>query len=139
MFKNLGENTIKSLLTGVVAGVGSVMVFGETQSSNIVGMVLPSYLVIGGSAFAGSWVSDMVSDNIIRRIPQNPNWANAESLVVRLGVAGLATAGALKLTTGLPNENIPKAIALGAGAKIGGEWISNNVIFAKRSGFIIPK
>jgi hypothetical protein len=79
----------------------------------------------------------MVSDNIISKLPQSAEWAKAESIAIRLGVAGSASALALKFTTGLPNENLIKAAALGAGAKVGGEWISNNVINVNRSGFIV--
>lgn len=133
---NLSETTIKALLTGAVASVGSVVLFGETQNSNIYGMNLPTYLVIGASGAVGSWVSDAFSDNIIRKLPNNAKWANAESLVIRLGLAGGATAMSMKLTTGLPNENIIQAAALGGGSKALGEWVNNNVVNAKRSGFI---
>ncbi len=61
-------------------------------------------------------------------IPQNPNWANAESLVVRLRLAGGATAAALKFGAGIPNQNLIKAFGLGVGSKAAGEWISSNVV-----------
>ncbi len=137
MFKNLGETTIKALLTGAVAGAGSALLFGETQNSNLGGMQLPTFLVIGGANAIGSWVSDAFSDNIISKIPQNPQWAHAESLAVRLGLSGGASALAMKITTGLPNENILKAGALGAASKAGAEWINDNIISAKRSGFLM--
>jgi len=125
---NLGETTTKALLTGAVAAAGSTVLFGEYGTSNIGGVNLPSFVVIGGSAALGSWASDAFSDTILKMIPQNPNWANAESLVVRLGLAGATTAGALKFTAGLPNDNIPLAIGLGVGSKAAGEWISTNVV-----------
>ncbi len=125
---NLGETTTKALLTGAVAAAGSTILFGEYGTSNIGGVNLPSFVVIGGSAALGSWASDAFSETIIKMIPQNPNWASAESLVVRLGLAGATTAGALKFTAGLPNDNIPLAFGLGAGSKAAGEWISTNVV-----------
>jgi len=125
---NLGETTTKALLTGAVAAAGSTILFGEYGTSNIGGIQLPSMVVIGGSAAIGSWASDALSDSVIKMIPQNPNWANAESLVVRLGLAGGATAAAMKFTTGLPNENLLMAAGLGAGSKAAGEWISTNVV-----------
>jgi len=137
MLKNFGETTIKAALTGTVAAAGSALLFGETQNSNIGGMQLPTYLVIGGANAVGSWVSDTFSDNIISKIPQNPQWAHAESLAVRLGLAGGASAIAMKVTTGLPNENILKAGALGAASKASAEWINDNIISAKRNGFLM--
>lgn len=135
---NLSENTIKNLLTAVVGSVGGIMLFGETGSSNIANMItLPTYIVIGASAGIGGFTADMFSDNIIRRLPTNPKLKNAESLAVRLGLAGGATSLALKLTTGLPNENVAMAFGLGAASKIGGEWLNNNVVSVKRSGFIL--
>lgn len=135
---NFSENTIKNLLTAIVGGLGGVIVFGETGSSNIANMInVPTYVVIGASAGVGGFVADMFSDNIIRRLPTNPRLMNVESLAVRLGLSGTGTALALKLTTGLPNENILKGFGLGAVSKAGGEWINNNVVSVKRSGFIM--
>jgi hypothetical protein len=125
---NLGETTTKALLTGAVAAAGSTLLFKEYGTSNIAGMQLPSFVVIGGSAALGSWASDAFSDTVIKMIPQNPNWANAESLVVRLGLAGGATAAALKFGAGIPNQNLIKAAGLGAASKASGEWISTNVV-----------
>jgi hypothetical protein len=125
---NLGETTTKALLTGAVAAAGSTFLFGEYGTSNVAGIQLPSFVVVGGSAALGSWASDAFSDTVIKMIPQNANWASAESLVVRLGLAGATTAGALKFGAGLPNGNIPLAIGLGAASKASGEWLSANVV-----------
>jgi hypothetical protein len=125
---NLGETTTKALLTGAVAAAGSTLLFKEYGTSNIAGIELPSMVVIGGSAALGSWASDAFSDTVVKMIPQNPNWANAESLVVRLGLAGGATAAALKFGAGIPNQNLIKAAGLGAASKASGEWISTNVV-----------
>jgi hypothetical protein len=133
---NLGDTTIKAGLTGVVAAVGASMLFGESGNSNVAGISLPTPIVIGAACAGGSWVSDMVSDNIISQIPQSVEWAKAESLAIRLGVAGGASALALKFTTGLPNENLIKAAALGAGSKAAGEWINTNVVSMARSSLV---
>ncbi len=134
---NLSENTIKNLLTVAVGSVGAILAFGETGSSNIGMVTLPTYLVIGASAGIGGFAADMLSDGVIKRLPTNPRLQNVESLVVRLGLAGGGTALALKLTTGLPGQNVLKAAGLGAVSKAGGEWLNSNVISVKRSGFIL--
>jgi hypothetical protein len=43
----------------------------------------------------------------------------------------------MKVTTGLLNENILKAGALGAASKASAEWINDNIISAKRNGFLM--
>ena len=134
---NFSDTTIKALLTGAVACVGSAYLFGETSNYNVAGLSLPSFVIIGGSAAGGSWVADAFSDNIINMIPQNPKYAKAESLAVRLGLAGATTALAMKFTTDLPNENLIKAVALGAGSKGAGEWINTNVVSVQRNGFML--
>jgi len=125
---NLGETTTKPVLTGAVAAARSTLLFKEYRTSNIAGMQLLSFVVIGGSAALGSWAFDAFSNTVIKMIPQNPNWANAESLVVRLGLTGGATAAALKFRAGIPNQNLIKAVGLGAASKASGEWISTNVV-----------
>jgi len=66
---NLGETTTKALLTGAMATAGSTLLFKEYGTSNIAGMQLPSFVVIGGSAALGSWASDAFSNTLIKMIP----------------------------------------------------------------------
>jgi len=132
---NLGETTTIALLTGAIAGGASMFLFGESGNSNIGGISIPTPLLVGASAGVSSWASDAVSDMIIAKLPQSVNYANAEKLAVKLGVCGASTAIALKVTTGLPNENLLKAVALGAGARAAADWTNNNVINSTRSGF----
>ena len=134
---NLGENTTKALLTAAVAGIGSSLLFGETGTTEIGGFNFPIPVMVGASAGAGSWASDAFSDTILSSIPQNANYAKAEKLAVKLGVCGAATAFAMKMTTGLPNENILKAVGLGAASRAGADWISDNVINVNRSGLLV--
>jgi hypothetical protein len=135
---NLGETTTVALLTGGIAAAGSMLLFGETGNTTIGGISLPTPVIIGASAGVSSWASDAVSDMIIKKLPQSVNYANAEKLAVKLGVCGATTAIALKVTTGLPNENLIKAVALGAAARAAADWTNNNVINSTRSGFLVP-
>ncbi len=132
---NLGETTTNALLTAAIAGVGSSFLFTDNGMANIGGISLPVPIVIGASAGAGSLVSDTFSDMILAKIPQSASFANAEKLTV--GLCGASTALALKMTTGLPNENLIKAVALGAGSRAASDWTMNNVINTSRSGFLV--
>jgi hypothetical protein len=134
---NLGETTTNALLTAAIAGVGSSFLFTDNGMANIGGISLPVPIVIGASAGAGSLVSDTFSDMILAKIPQSASFANAEKLTVKLGLCGASTALALKMTTGLPNENLIKAVALGAGSRAASDWTMNNVINTSRSGFLV--
>lgn len=137
MIKQLGEETTKALLTGAVSAVGSIVLFGETEQANLMGISLPAYLIVGGASAAGSWVSDVFSDNVIRMLPQANEWKHVESLAVRLGLAGGASALALKFTTGMPDSNLIKSFGLGAASKAAGEWTFNNVVNTNKSGFLL--
>ncbi len=134
---NLGETTTNALLTAAIAGVGSSFLFTDNGMANIGGISLPVPIVIGASAGAGSLVSNTFSDMILAKIPQSASFANAEKLTVKLGLCGASTALALKMTTGLPNENLIKAVAQGAGSQAGGDWIRDNVINTSRYGFLV--
>ena len=138
---NLGDTTIKAGLTGVIAGLASSMAFGQTNQLQSVGqLTLPAYAWIGGAAAAGSWASDAFSDNVLRKIPQNPKYANAESVAVRLGLAGAVNVAALRLLVGLPtNDSMIKAFGVGAGSKAAGEWVHSNIIAMPRSNLVRHK
>ena len=135
---NISENSTKALLTAGVAGLAASMIFGESGNSTIAGISLPAPLVIGAAGAAGSFVSDSFSDTVLNMIPQSVNSQRVEATVIKLGLSGGATAGALMLTTGLPSENLLKAVGLGAGSKIVGDWTANNIVNTNRSGFILP-
>lgn len=134
----LKSESIKALLTAGVAGVGSYMFLGESQNVDIpvIGAV-SSGLVVGAAAGAGSLISDMFSDNVLKMIPQSAKMKNFEATAVKLGLSGAATAGVLKVVVGIPNDRLPYAFGIGAASKIAADWTYNNVVDAKRSGFLI--
>ena len=130
---SLQESTIKALLAGGIGAVGSTLLLKEYGSSNLFGARIPNFALIGATTGASSWVSDMVSDNIIRQIPQVAGWAQAESLAVRLGVCAASTAAIMRIVIKIPSENTMKAALFGAGCKVSSEWVFNNVISQRRT------
>lgn len=138
IYMKLTENTSKAILTGAIAGMSSALLFGENGTSSIGGMSIPTPAVIAAAGFAGSYVGDTFSDNVIKMLPkQSTQASNAEKFAVKMALSGGACAAAMKIGLNIPNDNLIKAAALGAGSKAGADYITNQVVNTKTNGFIL--
>lgn len=114
------ETLLKGLTAGVVAGVGSSLLFGNVNVG-LMGLTINSAFVNGGIVGLGSIASDMISDNIIESMDIPQNVKTTEELLIRTGVCGAASS-AVYMLAGLSGNNIPRAFLLGAGSKLGGDY-----------------
>ena len=94
----------------------------------MVSVNLPTPLVLGVATGVRSWVADALSDTVISWIPQNTNAATFEKGAVKVLLSGGATLGAAKVLTGVPSGNELKAGLLGAGSKVGGDFVFTNYV-----------
>src|SRR5690606_1105926 len=95
--------------------------FGTTLSSN---------LVAAGSVGLGSIASDMVSDYFISNSNLPTNIVSTEEMLVRVGVCGLASTGAL-MAAGADLSSTPTTFLVGAGSKLAGDYVQEQVFGPK--------
>lgn len=111
------EYGLKAAFNGAAMGIGSILLFGD-GNVNLLNMNVPSYVPVGLAGVASSLVGDAAHDYILPHIPQSEKLMNAESLGLNFITSGAAFSLALKGTTGLPNQNIPKAVGFGGTFKL---------------------
>lgn len=123
-----------AICTAAVAGAATYFVFNEYDTVNYFGMSVSSPVAVGVGCGIGSVVSDLTSEYVIKKIGVNDQIVNGSTLAVQAGVGGTASAAALYFG-GLPFESIPSAFILGAGSKLGGDYV-NKKVFDPITGFI---
>lgn len=107
----------KSLISGVIAGVGSSILFGDSLYG-------PGAL-IGGSVAVGSIISDQLSEKVYDKLPgQSESVRNIEKTLTPI----LLTSGGSILPTKLIYPQIDKigmakVGIIGPLSKMGGDWI----------------
>ncbi len=114
------ELLLKGLSCGVVAGIATNVLFGDAGTISFMDMDINPAIVSGVSVAAGSVASDMLSENIIEKMNLPQNVQSTEEMLIRTGVCGASSAAVLAFA-GIPSANIWKAVALGAGSKLGGD------------------
>lgn len=115
----------KSIYTGVIAGVGSYLLFNEAGQSEIFNVTMSSAGVVGVAAAGGSIASDLLSDYVINSMDQSQGVRMAEGTAVKLGISGASTVLALKLGANVdPSLN---GFLIGGGSKAGGDWLQAQV------------
>ena len=82
---------------------------------------MPSYFATGLGCGAGSVVSDLTSELVIKKLNISNQLMNVSTLAVQCGVGAVASTGVLYLG-GLPAQNMVPAMLLGAGSKLGGDY-----------------
>ncbi len=127
------ELLIKAGLSGVVAGVGSSILFGN-GNADFFGVSLSAPVVVGGAVGLGSAVSDLVSENIIENMDIAQNVKTLEATAVRVGVCGAASSLIL-MGNGMPVSNLSQSFLLGAGSKLAGDY-AEQMLFSNKG--IVP-
>lgn len=122
------ELLLKAASSGVIAGVATKVLFGESGSINMLNMQVPTSVVSGACVAAGSVASDLTSTMIIEKMNVPQNIKSAEELAVRAGTCGVASTAVLVGLAGVPSSNAIQAFALGAGSKLGGDYAYDTVL-----------
>ena len=81
-------------------------------------MNVPTYIPIGVAGGVSSIAGDIAHDYILPHIPQNEKLKNLVSAGLNFISSGGAFVGGLMALTGLPNENIGKALLFGGTSKL---------------------
>lgn len=130
----MNEILVKAALSGVVAGVGSNLLFGDGQVS-MLGMSTRASVLTAGAVGVGSVASDMISEKVIENMNIPTNVKSLEETLVRTGVCG-AGASAVMLASGMPSSNVVPAFGLGAASKLGGDYLEEK--FFGKKGIVGP-
>lgn len=126
---------LNALCSGAVGAIATKLIYGGANGElNFLGVNLPAYAATGVSCSAGSVVSDLTSDMIIKRMGVSSQIMNGANLATQVSVSGGATAAVL-WAGGMPASNIPVGFAIGAGSKLGGDYV-NQKVFDPKTGFI---
>jgi hypothetical protein len=126
------ELLVKAGLSAVIGGVGSSILFGDSDV-NILGMVTKASVFTGAAVGLGSIASDLVSENIIENMDIAQNVKTIEGTLVKVGVCGAASSAVL-IANGMPVSNLPQSFLLGSASKLGGDY-AEQMLFSK-SGFV---
>ncbi len=123
------ELLVKAGLAGLIGGVGSNILFGDS-SIDVLGMSTKSSVLTGGAVALGSIASDLVSENIVENMNLPQNVKSTEEFIIRGAVCGAAASGVL-MFNGMPMSNLPQSFLLGGGSKYAGDW-SEQMLFSKK-------
>ncbi len=122
--------------TAVVAGLATKMLLGEYDEVKFFNMEVSTPVANGLACGAGSIVSDVSSDLVIRKLNISNQLANGSTFAVKASVGGAASAAVLYLG-GIPASasNIALSFGIGAGAKMAGDY-AYDIGFDPVRGFI---
>jgi hypothetical protein len=129
------KSITKSLVSGTVAAVAANILYGNSDIT-VMGINTSAVTVVGGSVAVGSLASDYISESIIEKMDVPQNVKSIEETLVRGGVCGAASAGVMLGLTDMGMAGAPQAFVLGAGSKIGGDMLEEQLFGAR--GWIGP-
>lgn len=141
MFEGLKDSISKSLLTGAINSIASLIIF---QGSDIIDfhfpglgkLPVPDSLVLGTSAFAGQFVSDIAHDWMYQSIPQTEKLRSSETALVSLVAYNVAQIPFIYLGN-MPMSNIPQYLIVSSLAHYGSESIFHDILSKKTGGILI--
>lgn len=141
MLEGLKDTISKSLLTGALNSISSLIIF---QGSDIIDfkipglgkLPIPDSLILGGSAFTGQFISDIAHDMVYQSIPQTDKLRSTETALLSLAAYNLAQVPFLMLGQ-MPLTNIPQYLIVSSLAHYGSESIFHDVLSKKTGGILI--
>lgn len=123
---------LNAVCTAGVAMLATKYFIGDVDA-NFFGMAVSSPIAVGLGCGVGSVVSDLSSDMVIKRLGVSNQVMNGSILATQAGVGALSSALVLKFS-GLSMEGMPMALAIGAGSKLGGDYVNDKAF--GRNGFM---
>ena len=118
------DTFVKPLFVGAVAGIGASYILGNEPIPALGGNWSPAML-IGGAAAAGSVVSGLTQNYVLKLIPGNSEKFRAiEGMVLGPVLTGASTYGIMALATGsrLSLAAAMELTALGAASHVAGDY-----------------
>ena len=116
----------KAIYTGAIAAAAGYFLLGESSGDiGVFGVTLPTSIASGVGAAAGSVVSDLFTDYVIKATIQSAAVSELEQQSVKLGLAAAGSMSALYLGAGV-SPSIMAAV-VGAGSKAGGDYTYQNL------------
>jgi hypothetical protein len=141
MLESLKDTISKSLLTGAMNSLSSLIIF---QGSDIIdfkfpglgNLPIPDSIILGGSAFAGQMLSDYVHDLVYQSIPQTEKLRSTQTALLSLISYNVAQIPFIMLGK-MPLTNIPQYLIVSSLAHYGSEAIFHDVLSKKTGGILI--
>lgn len=129
----LSDDLLKAAISGVIAGVGSVIFLGETEGSvpfPVLGFQVPPYIAIGGAVAAADLVSELAHQYVFPLINKSEKLTKIESALLQIGLAGGVTAGLLVYGSSAPRDltSIGYAFGVGSISVIAGDYAFVNFV-----------
>lgn len=121
-WKKIGEDALTSAVLGGLAGY---FLAGEAGNSQyVMGMNIPTSVIIGGSCAAGSVAGDLAHRYILPQIPYEKKYGNMEALALGVAATGGVTAITMSMA-GANSESLIQAMMLGVGSKLGAQLVTD--------------
>lgn len=126
---------LNAVAVGVIAGIVNKYLLGGEGTVNYFGMEMGQNIAVGVASGAGSVVSDLTSEYLIKKMGVSNQVMNGSVLATKAGVGALASSSVLWFAGVLPSEMIPISLAVGASAKVLGDTAYEKIL-DPRSGFL---
>ena len=126
---DLNKTLGKTLVNGLVSGLGLSIMAGETQSFVIGNSSYPVWQVGAAIGAVSSFSTELISNIILPHIEGNQKWVHLESMALHLGTSAGVTIALGKVLNGNLNMNEARIFGLaGATGEMISSYIYNNVI-----------
>lgn len=125
---------LNGLLSGIIAGIATKVIFGQYGSAEYFGMELDNSLITALGVGTGSIISDLTSEYVIKKLNVSNQIQNGSTVAVEVAISGGASS-AILWAGGVPISSMPATFILGGGSALAGRY-ANERIFDGRTGFI---
>lgn len=124
----LMDSLLTPALAGVIAAAGSYILLDEKGSYPVFGMLVPSFVGIGGTVFAASLAGNVIGTWALPRIPGNMRFANMEKMLVMPVATGAASFALIKFTNDISSQvSFPYAFGIGFASEIAAQYSTDIV------------
>lgn len=118
---------LNAVCTSAVAMLATKYFIGDDGNVSYYGVSMDGAVAVGLGCGAGSIVSDLTSEMVIKKIGASNQVMNFSTLGVQVGVGGASSALVLYFG-GVPVQNLPMAFAVGSLSKLGGGYTYDKIL-----------
>lgn len=125
----VSQALMPAAVTGVVAGAGAKLMFGPRYMALPGGYTVPAYVGYGVLGAGSKLLNVLVADTVIPYIAGDGSIIGLSVEMASPLITGAALVGLDMLAEGPKlDQHALKVFALGAGADVAGQWISDRVL-----------
>lgn len=116
------ESLIKGAIAGGILSAATSILYGN-GAVEVMGYELPAAIPIFVAGAGASLATDALSSQLNLPTTSSQKIADLTSLAISSGVSGAGAIAILKLTSGIPNENILPVFAIAAASQAGSDYV----------------